>query len=159
MFHWTEAVQEIKRLKSGYNNRKEGKALMKKIQIEELPITEEFLPRKRLLQDRGELALIEDGGMFRHLGYFSLKKGRGYYRGGHYHLNKVEHFYVVSGKIMIDLVDLETGEKGRVTVRTGNCVTLEPNCAHRFEAVEDTQVIEYYATTYDVADDLFYEDF
>ena len=132
---------------------------MNKIQIEELPITEEFIPRKRLLQDRGELALIEDGRIFQHLGYFSLRKGKGYYRGGHYHLNKVERFYVVSGKLEIELVDLDTGEKGRVKVKTGHCVALDPNCAHRFIAVEDAQVIEYYATAYDAADDLPYEDF
>jgi len=56
-----------------------------KIEIQELPITTEFLREKRLIQERGELALIEDGKIFRHLGYFSLKKGPKYFRGGHYH--------------------------------------------------------------------------
>ncbi len=59
--------------------------MTEKIHIEELPVTDEFVRKKRLIQDRGELALIEDGKPFQHLGYFSLKKGKGYYRGGHYH--------------------------------------------------------------------------
>ena len=85
-----------------------------KIQIEELPITDKFLRQKRLIQDRGELALIEDGKLFQHLGYFSLKAGEGYYRGGHYHQKKVEHFYVVSGRIRVRFVDLESGERSEV---------------------------------------------
>ena len=130
-----------------------------KIRIEELPVTDEFIPQKRLIQERGELALIEDGVVFRHLGYFSLKRGKGLYRGGHYHLNKVEHFYVVSGRILIHLVDLATSEKTRVEVATGHRVVLYPNCAHRFEALEDAQVIEYYDAVYDKADDFPYSDF
>jgi hypothetical protein len=78
--------------------------MTEKIQIKELPITDEFVRRKRLIQDRGELALIEDGTPFQHLGYFSLKKAKGYYRGGHYHRKKVEHFYVISGRILVRFV-------------------------------------------------------
>lgn len=130
-----------------------------KIQIDELPITDSFLSQKRLIQPRGELALIEDGMRFRHLGYFSLKKGRGFYRGGHYHKKKVEHFYVISGKLLIELVDLETQEKAEVGLREGQRVTIRPNCAHRFKAEEDAQVIEYFDTLYDPKDDRPYDAF
>jgi mannose-6-phosphate isomerase-like protein (cupin superfamily) len=132
----------------------EDRVLTSKIQVEELPVTEEFTQRKRLIQPRGELALIEDGKLFRHLGYFSLKRGQDFYRGGHYHLNKIEHFYVISGRILIRLHDMETGEKSVVEVRTGDCVILHPNCAHRFEAIEDAQVIEYYDSVYSKDDDI-----
>jgi hypothetical protein len=47
-----------------------------KIQIKELPITDEFIQQKRIIDERGELALIEDANPFHHLGYFSLKQGR-----------------------------------------------------------------------------------
>jgi dTDP-4-dehydrorhamnose 3,5-epimerase-like enzyme len=124
-----------------------------KIQIDELPITDSFLSQKRLIQPRGELALIEDGMRFRHLGYFSLKKGRGFYRGGHYHKKKVEHFYVISGKLLVQLVDLDTQEKSKVGLREGQRVTIYPNCAHRFMAEEDAQVIEYFDSLYDPEDD------
>jgi len=140
-------------------NQKGGSILTKKICIEELPETEEFIQRKRLIQERGELALIEDGMVFRHLGYFSLKNGKGFYRGGHYHLRKIEHFYVIAGRILIRLVDLETGEKSQVEVKSGHCVMIEPNCAHRFEALEDAHVIEYYDAMYEKSDDLVFKDF
>ena len=130
--------------------------MTEKIHIEELPITEEFLRQKRLIQERGELALIEDGMRFQHLGYFSLKKGKGFYRGGHYHRNKVEHFYIVSGKIRVRLVDLDTGDESEVMINKGQRVTIYPNCAHRFEAEEDAQVIEYYDSVYDPEDDILY---
>ncbi|UCG13925.1 MAG: cupin domain-containing protein [Deltaproteobacteria bacterium] len=133
--------------------------MTEKLQFEELPITDKFMRQKRLIQERGELALIEDGESFQHLAYFSLKKGRGYYRGGHYHRNKVEHFYMVSGRVRVQLVDLEIGEKSEVILKAGQRVTIYPNCAHRFEAEEDAQVIEYYDSTYDPQDDIPYVEF
>jgi len=130
-----------------------------KIRIEELPVTDDFVRQKRLIQDRGELALIEDGKLFQHLGYFSLKKGEGYYRGGHYHRKKVEHFYVVSGRIRVRLVDLDSGQRSQVFLEEGQRVTIYPNCAHRFEAEEEAQVIEYYNSIYDPEDDIHYSEF
>jgi len=130
-----------------------------KIRIEELPVTDDFVRQKRLIQDRGELALIEDGKPFQHLGYFSLKKGEGYYRGGHYHRKKVEHFYVVSGRIRVRLVDLDSGQRSQVFLEEGQRVTIYPNCAHRFEAEEEAQVIEYYNSIYDPEDDIHYSEF
>ncbi|MGD8372567.1 MAG: cupin domain-containing protein [Syntrophobacterales bacterium] len=130
-----------------------------KISIDELPITDEFIRQKRLIQERGELALIEDGQRFQHLAYFSLKRGKGYYRGGHYHRHKVEHFYIVKGKIRVELVDLDTGARSKVTLEEGQRVSIFPNCAHRFEAIEEAQVIEYYDSLYDPEDDIPYEEF
>jgi dTDP-4-dehydrorhamnose 3,5-epimerase-like enzyme len=134
-------------------------SVTRKIRIEELPITDKFIPEKRLIQDRGELALIEDGKTFRHLGYFSLKRGDGLYRGAHYHLKKEEHFYVVSGRLRVQLVDLEKGEKSQVELHAGHRVIIHPRCAHRFEAIEDAQVIEYYDSVYDKEDDIPYQFF
>jgi dTDP-4-dehydrorhamnose 3,5-epimerase-like enzyme len=130
-----------------------------KIKIDEIPITDDYLPQKRLIQPRGELALIEDGMPFKHLGYFSLRRGRGFYRGGHYHREKVEHFYVISGKLLVQLVDLDTKEKSEVRLIEGQRVTIYPNCAHRFRAEEDAQVIEYFDSLYDPEDDRPYEAF
>jgi hypothetical protein len=35
-----------------------------------------------------------------------------------------------------------------VQVQTGQRVTIFPDCAHRFEALEDAQVMEFYDTGY-----------
>jgi len=132
---------------------------MEKIEIEELPVTGEFRRQRRLIEARGELALIEDGRSFRHLGYFSLRRGRNFYRGGHYHRSKVEHFYLIRGRITVRLADLETGKRGTVELREGQRVTIHPGCAHRFEATEDAHVIEYYDSLYDPEDDIPFTDF
>jgi dTDP-4-dehydrorhamnose 3,5-epimerase-like enzyme len=133
--------------------------MMEEIEIEELPVTGEFRRQKRLVEERGELALIEDGRRFRHLGYFSLLRGRDFYRGGHYHRGKVEHFYLIRGRITVRLVDLETGKGGTVEVREGQRVTTHPGCAQRFEAAEDAHVIEYYDSLYEPEDDIPFTDF
>jgi L-fuculose-phosphate aldolase len=134
-----------------------GSLMPEKIEIEELPLTDRFLRRKRLVQERGELALIEDGPAIRHLGYFSLKKGEGYFRGGHAHEKKTERFYIISGSLRLQYVDLESGEKGEVPLHSGMRVAVHPRCAHRFRAREDAQVIEYYDSVYDPHDDQPYE--
>ena len=133
--------------------------MTKKIKIDELPVTADFLREKRLLQDRGELALIADGQPFKHLGYFSLKPGNNYFRGGHYHKMKTEHFYVISGELEVSLVDLETHEKTTVRLHSGHRVEMRSMCAHRFRVVEHARVIEYYDTLYDPQDDHPYHDF
>lgn len=126
-----------------------------KINIIKLPITDKFLRQKRLIQDRGELALIEDGMSIQHLGYFSLLAGKGY-RGGHYHKIKTEHFYVISGHLLVELLDVETNESDQVELKAGTKASILPFLAHRFQAIHDSQVIEYYDGFFEAADDLPY---
>jgi dTDP-4-dehydrorhamnose 3,5-epimerase-like enzyme len=66
---------------------------------------------------------------------------------------------MVSGRIRVQLVDLDTGKKSEVVIREGQRVTIYPNCAHRFEAEEEAQVIEYYNSMYDPEDDIHYSEF
>jgi len=134
-------------------------ALKNKYKLTKLPITEEFLREKRLIQERGELVLITDGHIFKHITYFSLKPGSNYYRGGHYHKKKTENFYVITGKLRLVLKDVETGEKEEIILTAGDKLTIKPNCAHIFFAVEFSQVIEYYDSPYDPKDDFMYKDF
>ena len=130
--------------------------LQEKFQLTELPITEAFLRQKRLIQDRGELALIEDKMRIHHLGYFSLLAGKGY-RGGHYHTIKTEHFYVISGHLMLDLVDVQSSAAEQITLSAGTKATIFPLLAHRFRALQDAQVIEYYDGVFETTDDVAYD--
>jgi dTDP-4-dehydrorhamnose 3,5-epimerase-like enzyme len=118
-----------------------------------LPVTSEFLRRKRLVQERGELALIEDGITIRHLGYFSLIPGKEHFRGGHYHTMKTEHFYVIGGRLRVLLADVESDDTIDLELVGGDTLVISPMCAHLFSALEHSQVIEYYETAYDPADD------
>ncbi len=126
--------------------------LQGRVRIETLPVTREFLPCKRLVEERGELALIEDGMAIHHLGYFSLVPDKGC-RGGHFHEKKTERFYVVSGTLRLELADPETGEQAEVTLCAGQKAVVQPGCAHRFRAERTARVIEYYEGRYDKEDD------
>jgi len=130
-----------------------------KYSIETLPITDEFLREKRLIQDRGELVLLSDGEEIRHITFFTLNQGNGHFRGGHYHKKKVEKFYVVSGKAWLFLADIEGRETGKIELEAGQRVTVRPMCAHKFVAVTPIQVIEYYSTTFDPNDEFRFNDF
>jgi len=124
-----------------------------KILVETIPVSSEQIPVRRIIQPRGELALIEDGRSFRHLAYFSIKKGEGFFRGGHFHLGKTEYLYLISGRISLKFVDLDTGESSAIELSPGSRVTIHPKCAHRFDALEEAHVIEYFDSLHDRKDD------
>ncbi len=125
-----------------------------KLRVAAAPQTDVRQPFRRILQERGELALIEDGPEFNHLVCFSLQPGPGFFRGGHVHRNKVEHFYIFSGAGLLRWVDMETGAKGVVRLVAGDKVTVLPGLAHRFEAQEPLMVVEYFQGLHDPEDDI-----
>ena len=133
--------------------------LENKFQFETLPVTEAFLREKRLIQDRGELVLLSDGEEIRHITFFTLNPGNDYFRGGHYHAKKTEKFYLISGRLRLYLSDVETNESTILMLETGQRVTLQPMCAHKFVAITPTQVIEYYSTPFDSEDEFRFDKF
>ena len=130
-----------------------------KYRIETLPVTEEFLREKRLLQERGELVLLSDGEEIRHITFFTLNPGSGFYRGGHYHQKKTEKCYLISGRMRLLLVDVETNENTEIDLVPGHRVEIFPMCAHKFKAITKAQVIEYYSNPFDMSDDIRFEGF
>jgi len=133
--------------------------LKDKFKIETLPITKDFLREKRYIDERGELVLLADGDEIRHITYFTLNPGKDFFRGGHFHRKKTEKFYVVSGKLNIHVVDVDTKEKDVIEIIAGQRVTIYPFCAHKFQAITESHVIEYYASAYDIDDDIRFTDF
>ncbi|RLB83010.1 MAG: hypothetical protein DRH17_03660 [Deltaproteobacteria bacterium] len=130
-----------------------------KFMVEDIPITKEFRRKKRVLEDRGELVLLADGEEIRHITFFTLNPGPDFFRGGHYHKKKIEDFYIVSGNLRILLWDMETQENDVIEVTAGQKVTIHPMCAHKFQAITPSQVIEFYATPYDAEDDIKFDNF
>jgi mannose-6-phosphate isomerase-like protein (cupin superfamily) len=130
-----------------------------KLLVEQAPVTDQRLPTRRILQERGELALIEDGPEFNHLACFTLLSGPGYFRGGHIHRFKTEHFYVLRGRGVLIWKDPATGGSGRTEVVAGDKVTILPGLGHRFEALEELVVVEYYRGVHDPSDDSVFDDF
>ncbi len=102
---------------------------------------------------RGTLAQIVDGPAFRHLVYIDLRvTDPPVYRGSHYHEEKTEVFYIITGRVEVQLVDLDTGWTGSLTLTPGDKLTLLPRLAHRFRALEYAQVIEISPVPYDPTD-------
>ena len=133
--------------------------LKDKFKIETLPITKNFLREKRYIEERGELVLLSDSDEIRHITYFSLNPGKDFFRGGHYHKKKTEKFYVVSGKLNVFIVDVNTQERDSVDLIAGQRMTIYPFLAHKFQAITESHVIEYYASIYDIDDDVRFTDF
>lgn len=124
-----------------------------------LPVTEAFARRKRVVGPQGESVYLSDGPAIRHLAYFELRAGPGLFRGGHVHHARIEHFYCISGRVRVAAVDTATGARGEIDFPAGHVLTIRPGLAHRFEAVADARLIEFYETTYDPADVVAFTDF
>ena len=55
----------------------------------------------------------------------------------HFHKNKDETFYVLKGKVL-----MEIGNK-KCIMLPGNSILIEPNTKHRFTGLENSEIIEF----------------
>ena len=55
----------------------------------------------------------------------------------HYHKNKDETFYVLKGKVL-----MEIGNKKNIML-PGHSILIEPNTRHRFTGLENSEIIEF----------------
>jgi mannose-6-phosphate isomerase-like protein (cupin superfamily) len=114
-----------------------------KVQLIKLPRQGEGDAPHRLVEERGELAILHPHGPVFNPIYLDLRSGDGFFRGGHYHRTKTENFYVIDGNCLIRLVDIDTGERETVELRPGDLITISPRCAHLMEAVEFCRIVEF----------------
>ncbi|MFH0821956.1 MAG: hypothetical protein V2B18_04345 [Pseudomonadota bacterium] len=124
-----------------------------KLDIVRLPLNGSSSGPKRIIEERGELVVLRPEGPVYNPVYFDIHPGVGRFRGSHYHVEKTEYFYVISGSCRIRHVDLETMENGFVIAVQGDMVTVAPHCAHILEAVEHCRVMEYSSTVVDYGKD------
>ncbi|HEY3277035.1 MAG TPA: cupin domain-containing protein [Syntrophorhabdaceae bacterium] len=129
---------------------------MNKVRIEKLPETREIDGAKRWVEEKGEFAQISYGEVLRHLAVFELKPG--FWRGSHYHQEKEETFYVITGRMRGVCIDMDTEERAEYTVTKGDKIHIRPRCAHIFYGLEDALVVEYSPQKYD-KDDTFKVEF
>lgn len=114
-----------------------------KITLAHLPCTHEGKAPRRIVESRGEMAILHPAGPVYNPVYFDLQPGSGNVRGRHYHKTKTETFYVIAGSCRLSYMDLDTGEAGTVAARKGDMLTIMPRCAHSLEALESCSVIEF----------------
>lgn len=122
--------------------------------VRSLPIVEPPIPEEggRLLGDTaGEMARIFNGPAMRFLAYIEFALG-GRPRGNHVHHVKVEHLYVISGALESTFVNSLTGDTATRLVTAGDLVTVQPECAHVYQAREATHALEFSTSVYDPED-------
>jgi len=108
-------------------------------------------------EERGELYQLLSGPFCRHMSALTLRAVDGAWRGRHYHREKREEFFVVTGRAELIWKDIETGESGSVVLGPGTRLTILPGLAHALRAVEDAVMIEFAETPYDESDSIRYE--
>ncbi len=131
----------------------------KKVIMTSLPNRKDEKGPRRIIEDRGELAVLHPAGPVYNPVYFDIHAGRGYVRGGHYHKRKTEYFYVISGACRIRFTDLETKEEDTLVAGPGDMVSIAPGCAHVLEAIQFCRVVEFSTVEGDYRQDTFEYDF
>ena len=66
----------------------------------------------------------------------------GIFRGGHYHKNNQEAFYIITGEIEIHLS--KGGQEETVVVKNGDFFILKPYAVHSFAFKQDTIMVALY---------------
>ena len=66
----------------------------------------------------------------------------GVFRGGHYHKNNQEAFYIIEGEIEINLT--KDGKQETVTVQSGDFFILKPYAMHSFNFKKNTVMVALY---------------
>ena len=127
--------------------------MTEKITVTPLPRSAQQKGPRRIIEQRGELAILHPSGAVYNPAYFDIQPGQDNIRGRHYHKSKAEIFYVIAGSCRLTYLNLETREKGSLEAYKGDMVTIMPRCAHQIEALEFCQVIEFSTQDVDYSED------
>ena len=123
-----------------------------KIQLTVLPLSSQMLTEKRAADERGESHFIVNNQPFCRVAALSLLQGKGS-RGNHFHCRKTEGFYLLMGRMQLDLHCLENTRSASFTLEPGSRFFIPPMLAHRMTALEDLWFIEFTDQPYEQSDD------
>lgn len=132
---------------------------LSKVTIRSLPLVEPPIPPEggRLRNEAGEMARVVNGENFSFAAYIEFQDNVKKLRGNHYHTNKVETLYIISGSLEAVYCDLDTREAQKVILKAGDLVTIQPRCAHVYLPLEYAQALELAGNPYDAGDTAFYD--
>ena len=106
---------------------------------------------KRLFLPQGELAQFYDApNPIQYIAYIELKVGT--LRGNHYHKQKFEWIYLISGEFLLRAEDVVTHQRESLTVRGGDLVNIRTGVAHALDIVKAGQAIEFSPARFDATD-------
>lgn len=61
----------------------------------------------------------------------------------HFHVEKLETMYLVSGKVDLKFIDPETGKPYVVSLDPGDSITIPPGQVHQIIGVKESEIAEY----------------
>ena len=97
-------------------------------------------PYKKFADARGAFLGIVDSGRWEEVNYIETKAGQS--RGGHYHKDTRELFFIIEGEIEISTRDVTEGTAGEsATVKKGSIIIVDPNEVHTFTCRTDAKWI------------------
>lgn len=120
----------------------------------------QIINRKFIPDERGwfvKVVIGQEDGMRSHVGEVYLTMGNpGQSKGGHYHINTREWFYLLEGRAVLKLEDVKTKERREIemTCDCAQSVYVPEMVAHIFENVGETRfvVLAYADLAYDPED-------
>jgi len=121
---------------------------------ERVPSYERMIPHEgagRLPSPAGDLVRFANGGSYGFAAYWDCTVG-GPCRGNHYHLDKTEVMYVISGRLQAAYYDLDTDRRLDLELVAGDLVRVLPRLVHSYRALDDAQVVEVATHAYDPDD-------
>lgn len=81
-----------------------------------------------------------------------IRSEAGVERGGHYHAQNSEAFYVISGSFELEAEDLDSGEKERLIMKPGDFFRIRPKLLHGFHFLEETWLVSLYDRGVELSD-------
>jgi dTDP-4-dehydrorhamnose 3,5-epimerase-like enzyme len=100
----------------------------------------EFLESYFVHKDsRGQLTGIINDRTWEELNHITSDKNM--LRGNHYHRHSQELFFIITGRIKVNLVDVNSNEHKEFYVKSGDIFIIHPFVAHVFEVLESSSWI------------------
>lgn len=89
----------------------------------------------------GIRGIVQDHGKWEEINYVEAVQWA--VRGGHYHKDTCEGFYIIEGKIRVETQSLDSDNKNIFMVEKGDIFFIEPYTLHTFYMIENSQWINF----------------
>tara|TARA_R110000868_G_scaffold45524_6_gene151108 strand:- start:877 stop:1287 length:411 start_codon:yes stop_codon:yes gene_type:complete len=104
---------------------------------------------------KGDTAYINPVEDVKFTGIIEFVPGTGV-RGNHYHKNKLEILYIITGQIKALYWEADNPDEITEIIHTkGDKITIPPHIGHGFEAIQHTIALEMTTTAFDMADTFY----
>lgn len=108
-------------------------------------------PEKLITDSRGLIYEVSHGETVKHIAIITINGGC--VRGGHYHKNATEIFFIVKGHVWAYFLDIKTKELLTLMLKEGEKISVHPGIVHTFHGLsEESILLEYSPQVLDIND-------